>query len=235
MKIYRKFIIFITSLILIISLGAFATFSWIGTSSNTITTKISGKIVQEYFHSGIGTEEDPFRITRPIHYYHLVEFFQRETELELTDSQEHAVNQLFGHEYIFFELGATDMDRDGVNDFDTPMFYAYDDTGDLILDENGDPTFTDVLNMSYYSGDNSLLPIGSSEVPFVGAFIGNNLTVVNLSIVSSETVTIARKDENGHYVYSQKDRSTSDIGIFGCVEANSGAANIYFENVTIML
>ena len=235
MKIYRKFIIFIISLILIISLGAFATFSWIGTSSNTITTKISGKIVQEYFHSGIGTEDDPFRITRPIHYYHLVEFFQRETELEMTDAQEQAVNQLFGHEYIFFELGAYDMDRDGVDDFETPMVYAYDDSGDLILDENGDPTFTDVLNMSYYSGDNSLLPIGSSEVPFVGAFIGNNLTVINLSIVSSETVTIARKDENGHYVYSQKDRSTSDIGIFGCVEADSGAANIYFENVTISL
>lgn len=235
MKISRKIAIFIISIILTLSLGLSATYAWIGTANNTITTKISGRIVQEYFHSGLGTQEDPFRITRPIHYYHLVEFFQRETELELTDEEENAVDQLFGTEYLYFALGATDMDRDGTDDFDTPMFYAYDDSGDLILDDNGDPTFTDVLNMAYYSGTNSLMPIGSSEVPFYGAFLGNGLTVSNLSIISSERVTIATKDNEGHYTYEDKDRSTADIGIFGYVREDSGAALIYFDNVTISL
>lgn len=234
-KLTRKIVIYLTAIIMILMLGFSATYAWISSSQNTISIKIAGKIVQEYFHSGTGTEKDPFVITRPIHYYHLVEFFQRETEFELTDEEQNAIVRLFGTEFLYFQLGSKDMDKDGVEEQASPMVFAYDNSGDMILDANGNPTYTEVLNMAYYSGDNSLMPIGSSEVPFYGGFIGNNLTIDNLNIIASETVIITRKDEQGHLTYTTKQRSTSDIGIFGYVKDGSGAAYVYFDNVTINL
>ena len=73
--------IILLCLILAISSVIAISFAWLGMDQNSIVTHISGRLVTEYFHCGSGTADDPFVITRPIHYYHMVEFFQRLTNL----------------------------------------------------------------------------------------------------------------------------------------------------------
>ena len=57
--------------------GVIASIAWFQKGTNSFGADISGSIVEEYFHCGNGTESNPFVITRPVHYYHLTEFFQR--------------------------------------------------------------------------------------------------------------------------------------------------------------
>ena len=52
--------------------GAMASIAWF-TVTNGFGVGITGSFVEEYFHTGDGTSAHPFVITRPIHYYHLVE------------------------------------------------------------------------------------------------------------------------------------------------------------------
>lgn len=187
--------------------GLLASIAWFA-SANKFDVDITGSVVDAYFHDGTGTENDPFIITRPIHYYHLVEFFQRVTKLD-EDAE-------FGKDYLYFQIG-TDLDNDGYADV-----YEYDnqgiDTGEL----------SKTLNMAYYSGENALLPIGTNEVPFIGVFDGKaneGITVSNLNIHCSETVII-----NDDEVV----REASDIGIFGYVaDQDTGSHPTIIQNLKV--
>ena len=59
--------------------GILASIAWFA-AFNSVNLEVTGSFVEEYFHTGTGTQQDPFVITRPIHYYHLVEFYQREID-----------------------------------------------------------------------------------------------------------------------------------------------------------
>ncbi len=192
------------------------TFAWFTGSSNSVSPQIDGGLIKEYFHSGSGSEDDPFVITRPVHYYHMVEFFQRTTALPLTSGQ-NAVKALFGKEYLYFRIGAElDENNEGVY-----YVYSYYDDGtcEYETDENGNktPKLCKSLNMQCYSGDNALMPIGSSEVPFIGEIDGKGIEIKNLHIVSRSTVNVKITGADESVTEKTVTRTTSDIGVFGCV------------------
>ena len=164
------------TLIGMLATGLIASVAWFVPGTNTFSANISGNVVEEYFHCGSGTQSDPFVITRPVHYYHLTEFFQRETELPVTGG---GVAH-FGDDYLYFQVGY-DLDNDGILEV-----YDYDNTGTYTGTAES-PAYSDTLNMSYYSEDNALMPIGTSEVPFIGSFDGgasstaaNGITISNI-------------------------------------------------------
>lgn len=207
--------------------GLAASVAWFLAGDNTFKTDVNGSVVEEYFHCGSGTEEDPFVITRPMHYYHLVEFFQRKTELPV--SNEHNVN--FGTDYLYFQIGY-DFDENSAHGPNLEV-YDYDNDGTYA------GTKSKVLNMAYFSGDNALMPIGTSECPFFGSFNGgatddaNAIKVQNLNIKSQENVIV----EGGS---SLTTRYTSDVGMFGYVADNGSGHDttihdLYIDGLSIDL
>lgn len=202
--------------------GLLASIAWFA-SANKFDVDITGSVVEEYFHCGDGTAgpddpstpnviEGPFVITRPIHYYHLVEFFQRETALD--------ANAEFGSDYLYFQVG---YDLDGDGDLEV---YDYDDQG-IYQGTYETPSYSQTLNMAYYSGNNALMPIGTNEVPFIGIFDGKadeGITVSNLNIHCAETVVVGNNTVN---------RAASDIGIFGYVADSDGTNPTIIENLKV--
>jgi len=167
MKKYTIYQMLVLSLIpILILITAISSLAWFQTSrDNLIDTHISqGTVIQQYFHCGEGTEENPFVITRPIHYYHLCELYQR------------GPNDFYNKDYCF-QLG---YDLDG--DPSTYEVYNYDNYGTT------DGSYSTTLNMAYYSGEFALIPVGTSTKPFNGTFDGKGIKVTNLSIISSEEI-----------------------------------------------
>ena len=212
----RKLITFVWSSIIFGCLisGVLASVAWFA-SANKFDVDITGSVVKEYFHTGDGSAEHPFVITRPIHYYHLVELFQRETPLD-EDAR-------FGTDYLYFQVGY-DIDNDG--DLEV---YAYDDQG-IYLGSEETPSYSTTLNMAYYSGDNALLPVGTNQVPFIGSFNGNadsGITIAYLNIHCAETVYVNEVETS---------RATSDVGIFGYVadeDAGETPAATVIQNLNV--
>ena len=87
-----------------------------------------------------------------LHFFHLVEFFQRKTVLP-TDRGD----VTFGTDYLYFQVGY-DFDSDG-----TLKVYNYDNMG-RYLGTSEVTSYSKTLNMSYFSGDNALMPIGTSAI-----------------------------------------------------------------------
>lgn len=197
----RKFVSVFGICLIFLSIvsGTLASIAWF-VINNSVALDVSGSFVEAYFHCGTGTQNDPFVITRPIHYYHLVEFYQRTTSLPSPDVD-------FGRDYLYFQVGY-DIDEDG--DLEV---YAYDDQGV----ETG--SYSTTLNMAYYSGTNALLPIGTNEVPFIGVFDGKadeGIVISNLNIHCAETVVVGNNTVN---------RVASDIGVFGYIADADGSSN----------
>ena len=201
--------------------GILASVAWFDNSLKRVDLDVNGSVVVDYFHTGSGTEQDPFVITRPIHFYHLVEFFQRKTNLTTYSAN-------FGTDYLYFQVGY-DLDKDG--DLEV---YSYDDQG-IYQGVEGSPSYSNTLNMAYYSGGNALMPIGTNEIPFIGSFDGKaqqGISISNLNICCSEDVLVGER---------MVTRTASDIGIFGYLadaDANSDPTvikNARFNGVTIDL
>lgn len=219
----RKLIISLWSSVIFTSIasGLIASIAWFSTSNN-VKVDVTGSVVEEYFHCGDGTVQNPFVITRPIHYYHLVEFYQRETTVPIESAPK------FGRDYLYFQIGY-DLDEDG----DLEVF-SYDDQG-IYEGTFQNPAYSNVLNMAYYSGTNALLPIGTNEVPFIGSFDGKaaeGISVSNINICCAEDVLVGN---------TRVSRAASDVGIFGYVADADYASNAtiiknaIFDNVTIDL
>ena len=202
-----------------IASGLAASVAWFVPEQNAFIATVDGSVVEEYFHCGTGTEADPFVITRPIHFYHLVEFFQRKTVLPISGGS----SVTFGTDYLYFQIGY-DLDENSSNGLEV---YAYNNDGSWA------ETTGKTLNMACFSGDNALMPIGTSECPFFGSFDGGadsnpakSITIENLNIKSSEEVIV-------HNASSKTTRYTSDVGMFGYVADDDDpvATNVY--NTTI--
>ena len=212
-----------------LSSGLIASVAWFEPRTNAFSARISGSVVEEYFHCGKGTQNEPFVITRPVHYYHLTEFFQRETVLNVSSTE----SVTFGTDYLYFQVGYPLKENDS-----SLYVYDYDNTGSY-TGTISTPAYSKTLNLSYFSGQNALMPIGTNEVPFFGSFDGgaqsnaaNGITISNLNIKTSDTVVVNNVTTN---------RSTSDVGIFGYVADQKDSthktviANAYFDNLTIDL
>lgn len=138
-----------TSIIMLVSMS----FAWFFNTTADIVPNPTGEVITSYFHCGLGTEEDPYVITRPVHLYNLTRLY------EDLDGFAEANN--------YFQLGY-DLDNDGDLEF-----YSYSDSG--VYQSN----YSDRLNMNYYE---NFTPIGSEEKPFGGVFNGSSLTIDNLNI-----------------------------------------------------
>lgn len=252
----KSTMILIICALLIVVVMATTTFAWLSANANFINASISGSLVTEYFHCGNGSEDDPFVITRPIHYYHMVEFFQRLTNLGVVyyeDEQGTAVTVKFGEEYLYFQIGCSeerlyDPSLPHTSDSQGDCYvFSYTNTGEQVLDSTGKGEKCQNLNMAYYGGERALMPIGTSIIPFNGQLDGKGITVSNLNIVTTSTVVVKKYDNDGSVISStEKERSTCDVGVFGFVAANgkphgsseivdSCIKDVYFDGLTIDL
>ncbi len=196
----------IISLMLIVVLGFTITYSWFARSNNIDPQLSDATIIKQYFHTGSGTEEDPFVITRPVHYYNLVQLFQRTSGFAVDGDSS---------KVYYFQLGyELDNTSEGLE------FYNYDDDGNQINTSGN--KYSKELNLEFYNGDNALLPIGTSDIPFNDVFNGSGLTVKNLHVKATETV--------GDVTFG-----TADIGIFGFVTEEASISNVYYSNFDIDL
>lgn len=223
----RKYVIGSSILIIgMITSGLAASLAWFVAGENTFKADVNGSVVEEYFHCGSGSIDDPFVITRPMHYYHLVEFFQRKTVLPTSRG-----SVTFGTDYLYFQIGYN-LDNNASNGLEV---YAYNNDGSYA------DSYGKTLNMAYFSGDNALMPIGTSECPFFGSFDGGgnsdsakSITVQNLHIRCSEEVIV----QGGS---SKTTRYTSDVGMFGYVADADGSSNatsihnLFVDTLTIDL
>ena len=184
------------------------TFAWLAGSNIIKSTVDKGSILTSYFHTGDGSEENPFVITRPLHFYNMIYLYQR--------------LEGFADEGYYFQLGYQLLyDEDDAEPDENYYFYRYGDDGKIVPGQ-----YSSVLNMNYYSDEEgmggALLPIGTSDVPFLGTFDGKGLTVANLHITGSETI-------------GNDTLATSDVGIFGYVDEGATVKDTYFDGVTIDL
>lgn len=173
-----------------------STISWYSTSLNVRPEyDVPSSIRSSYFDindpevtANYGKEENPYVITKPVHYYNLVRL--QEIGSYGFDSS------------TYFQFGKI---FNGETEY---KFYNFNNDGTI------GSGYSTTLNMTYYSGENSLLPIGSVTHPFVSHIIGNDLTISNLHI---------------------KSQGKTDIGVFGYVASGATVANLYFDNVTYTL
>lgn len=191
MKKTTKSLRLVTIIFIIMLLSSVTVVAWFSLGNSIDPNLDKATIVKQYFHTGDGSEEDPFVITRPIHFYNLVELYQRKDG--------------FAEAGYHFQLG---YDLDGSGEL---KFYGYGDDGKQI--KTGDGRYTTELNMQYYSGNRALIPIGTSDVPFDAAFDGSDLTVKNLYIKPTETIndTVYGSSDVGIWGYVGPDANVHNV------------------------
>lgn len=147
--------------------------AWFASSTSMKTVDVKSSVITSYFDcrrgsdGADGTEENPYVISRPIHYYNLIELFKSDKLFSFGSEQ----MMFYEASNLWFEFGK-DIDGDGDKEF-----YAYGPDGVIIDDQT-----SQFLNMDYYFGDNALSPLGTAEKPFMAHIIGNNLTVQSIHI-----------------------------------------------------
>ena len=122
-NLFRKNRIIPTLLIQISALTAglmFSTLAWFSKLTYFEPKNATSGILSSYFDSGTGTQNDPYVITRPIHYYNLV-YLQENDEIEYSDGVK------FYEAELWFQFGKLNADGIGGNaDDNVYTFYEYD-------------------------------------------------------------------------------------------------------------
>lgn len=205
-------IIIISLVVMLFAASATATFAWF-TKGKSLDIDSSGGILRQYFHKGSGTKDDPYEITRPVHYYNLVMLYQVNPEFK--------EGSKFINEATCFRLGSKDLNLDGTDDGEGYRVFNYKDDG-----TSDNQAATDgCLNLTSYCNGvfgNGLFPIGSAQKPFQASFDGSKLTLKNLTVVGSVTL--------GNVTYK-----TPDIGLFGYVAKEAKIENLYAKDFSIDL
>lgn len=206
----NRIIVIITAVMLLA--GVSVTFAWFARHNSANIEDSGGSVVTRYFHKGDGTSENPYEITRPVHFYNLIMLYQANPAVNGSD---------FITASTHFRIGTKDLDLDGIDELDEYSVFEYDNDGNT----TGDPSKT--LNLASYT--EGLFPIGSAEKPFQATLDGNNITLKNLKIVGSTSL-------NGNTY------TTPDIGLFGYVSNKAGDTaqtptikNLYIDSMTIDL
>jgi len=205
-------IIIISLVVMLFAASATATFAWF-TKGKSLDIDSSGGILRQYFHKGSGTENDPYEITRPVHYYNLVMLYQVNPEFK--------ENSKFINAATHFRLGSKDLDLDGIDESEVCRVFNYEDNGT----SDNKAAADGCLNLkSYCNGvfGTGLFPIGSAQKPFQASFDGSELTLKNLTVVGSVTL--------GDVTYK-----TPDIGLFGYVAKEAKIENLYAKDFSIDL
>lgn len=138
-----------------------STVSWFGSVDYFTPENAKSGVIAGYFHpGGTGTRENPYVITKPLHYYNLI--YLQENGYNFTSN-------------TYFQFGKYGLNTSKPTEY---CFYKCDtETG--VVDET---QFSNYLDLNYYQGDKALQPLGSATHPFVSKVLGRNLTVRNLHI-----------------------------------------------------
>ena len=140
-----------------LSLGALTLAWFLGPNLNTEDEDyLDGNVgLRNYFFSGDGSEENPFEIVSPIHFYNL-------TRLQ---------NLGIFPEKKYFQVGHV-FEIDGVEQL--KCINGYDDEGNA--------QYADYLDMDEFSHSRDVMTIGGEGVPFAGSFDGQGIPIKNLRI-----------------------------------------------------
>ena len=141
--------------------------------------------LREYFFGGQGTEENPYEIVSPIHLYNL----DRLQNLGIFPKK------------TYFQIGHL-FDIDGVPTLKCINSY----------DGEGNPIYSDYLDMGPFCSATTIHTIGSEGVPFVGTINGNGFPIKNLTVKGNP----------------------EDIGVFGYCSSESNIEGMVFENLNIV-
>lgn len=182
-----------------------AAFAWFALSHATAIDESGGAVLKQYFHSGSGTKDDPYEITRPVHYYNLVMLYQANPQYG---------SGTFADSALYFRLGSKDLDNDGTEDQEDYRVFNYADDGTT------DGGSSSTLNLAAYK--DGLFPIGSADHPFQAEFDGSGLTLSNLKVTGSAQL-------------NDKAYKTPDIGIFGYVSKSARIHDLYATDFSIDL
>lgn len=224
--------------------------AWFASSTTMKTVDVKSSVITSYFDCRLGsdgadgTEDNPYVISRPIHYYNLIELMKTDKDFVFDGM----TMKFYEASFLYFEMGK-DTDGDGDKEF-----YAYGPDGVVIEDQT-----SQFLNMDYYYGNNALSPLGTASKPFRAHIIGNNLTIQGLHIdgtgysdvgvfgyVSScasitnlylDSVDINAKGIMGgesNALYHSDAHSFANIGyIAGHVESDNSFVDVYVNNCKI--
>lgn len=78
-------------------------FAWFAKLNSADLDENGGSVVTRYFHKGDGTAENPYEITRPVHFYNLVMLYQANPAVKGSD---------FITASTHFRIGTKDLDHD---------------------------------------------------------------------------------------------------------------------------
>lgn len=149
----------------VLSVGVvIATISWYNAKQEILPKdNVSSSILTSYFDSGNGSQDNPYVITKPAHFYNL--------------SRLYAAGYAFDSN-TYFRVGKKNIEGTGNTDY---QVYAVDEDGSI---KSG--VFSKTLDMSFYNGSDiehpSLVPLGTSRHPFVSKINGSNITIDGLNI-----------------------------------------------------
>ena len=169
----------------VISLGALTVSWFVGPNVETEEDFLHGDVgLRNYFYTGDGSQTKPYEIVSPIHFYNL-------TRLQ---------NLGIFPEKKYFQIGHT-FNIDGQDVLRCINSY----------DENGEPIYSDYLDMGAFSSQRMIYTIGGEGSPFFGEIDGNGVPIKNLTIHGNP----------------------EDIGVFGYVAAGGALDDLVFDNLEV--
>ena len=154
--------------------------------------------LRSYFQKGSGTSEDPFVISRPIHFYNL----SRLQNLGVFSSQ------------TYFVLGYDPNHPDdihGVNPGTDLTFYKNNSSNELVTDHTLDMSQIESLT-------DAIASIGDEQTPFYGDFNGHGLAVKNLKVSS-------KPEDVGVFGYTYPGSSVHDLYLINPIVTDDGYEN----------
>lgn len=193
----------------VVSISALSLGWFSGPSAKVEEEIINGVVgLRSYFYDGDGSEDHPFEIVTPTHYYNLT----RLQNLGIFPYPEKEEDRRW------FELGH-DFTKDA--DYSTNDNLWKDPTDHskgkytracINIDPNtGEVYYSDYLDMGEFSTNYEVLPVGSEGTPFYGNFDGKGIPIKNLTI-------------KGY---------PEDVGVFGYVSYEGSVKGLVCSNLQI--
>ena len=143
---------------------AVASIAWFAMPDKSSEKSLNGEIgLRGYFYDGDGSEEKPFEIVNPIHFYNLC----RLQNLGLFPEKKHFQ---IGHNFDDVLVDPNDPSK------------GYVGLACINTYEDGEPVYDYFLDMEDMSNSSRILPIGSEGTPFVGNFNGYGMPIKNLKV-----------------------------------------------------